>query len=355
MAKAVKALTAAPLTLGAKISVWPPVVLAPMAGVTNFPYRSICNDFGAGLCVSEMVSARGILEGSRKTWRLAHFGKDERPRSLQIFGCDPDAMREATRAVCDELQLDHLDINFGCPVPKVTRKGMGAAAVLSLDNFRRVVRAVVKAAEPVPVTIKVRLGMTDERHTYLDAGRVAEGEGCSWIALHARTARQMYSGRARWEHIRELKRVVNLPVLGNGDIFEAPDALLMMEATGCDGVVIGRGCLGNPWLFSNLKRLFEASGEPQRPSVEELVTVIRKHYELLCTHFEERPGAAARQMRKFGTWYVKGLKGAATIRADFQKIRSRADLEVIVERICEAAYSHGMRDPSRPSREPEAS
>ena len=195
-AKSIPVPDCAPLKLGSQIRIWPPVVLAPMAGVTNYPYRKICNDYGAGLCVSEMVSSRGILEGSAKTKHLAQFHTDERPRSMQIFGADPEAMGSATAKVCDEYDVDHIDINFGCPVPKVTRKGMGAAALLNLENFRQVVGAVVKNADPVPVTIKVRLGMNDDRHTYVEAGRVAEGEGCQWIALHARTAAQMYSGQA---------------------------------------------------------------------------------------------------------------------------------------------------------------
>ncbi len=350
MTHELKARTASPLALGSRISIWPPVVLAPMAGVTNYPYRKICNDFGAGLCVSEMISSRGILEESRKTWDLAHFGRDERPRSLQIFGCDPGAMRDATLSVRERLDLDHLDINFGCPVHKVTSKGMGAAALLDLENFRRVVRAVVRAADPVPVTIKVRLGMNDDRHTFLDAGRVAEGEGCAWIALHARTARQMYSGRARWEHIADLKRAVTIPVLGNGDIFEAPDALLMMRETGCDGVVIGRGCLGNPWLFRNLARAFEGTETPERPDVHELVRVIREHFDLMCDHYGARPAAAALQMRKFGTWYAKGLRSAAALRTAFQKISSKADFEMVIERIIEADYQQGLRDPGVPTR-----
>jgi len=321
-----------------------------MAGVTNYPYRKICNDYGAGLCVSEMISSRGILEGSEKTWHLAHFGPDEKPRSIQIFGCDPDAMGKAAQRVLERLQVDHIDINFGCPVPKVTRKGMGAAAPLDADNFRRVVRSVVRAADPVPVTIKVRLGMNDDRHTYLLAGRVAEEEGCRWIALHARTAKQMYSGQARWAHIRELKESASIPVLGNGDIFEAPDAFCMMQETGCDGVVIGRGCLGNPWLFRNLKRLFDGSALAERPPVEEIAAVVRLHFDLLCKHYKTHPSQAALQMRKFGAWYVKGLTRSAGVRRDFQKIGSREDLERILERILELRYTHGMRDPNLPSR-----
>jgi nifR3 family TIM-barrel protein len=312
-----------------------------MAGVTNYPYRKICNDHGAGLCVSEMISSRGILEGGRRTWKLAWFGPEERPRSIQIFGCKPQEMGEAARVIRSELDVDHIDINFGCPVPKVTKKGMGAAALLDAQNCRQVVRAVVRAVEPVPVTIKVRVGLDDERVTFREAGRIAEGEGCAWIALHARTARQMYSGRARWPLIRELKELVRIPVLGNGDIFRAADAFRMLEETGCDGVVIGRGCLGNPWLFRDLARLFDGGGAPERPDPEEVARVVREHYRLLAAHYAECPRNAILHLRRFGTWYAKGFRGAAALRPEFQKIETEADLERAIERFLEAAGSNG--------------
>lgn len=340
-----------PIPLGPRLRIWPPVVLAPMAGVTNFPYRKICKDYGAGLCVSEMVSARGILAGHDRTWQLAQFGADEQPRSIQIFGCDAAVMGDAARRLRDELAIDHIDINFGCPVPKLTRKGMGAAAVVDGDNFRNVVRAVVRAADPVPVTIKVRIGMNDDVVTFRHAGRVAEDEGCSYIALHGRTARQMYSGKARWEYIRELKELVRIPVLGNGDIFEAPDAFRMLKETGCDGVVIGRGCLGNPWLFRGLLRLFEGSGEPERPTIVELIAVVREHFRLLVSHFQETPRVAALMMRKFGTWYVRGLQGATTLRPRFQAIETEVDLETILEDVERLGYEQGFRDPREGTRE----
>lgn len=339
-----------PIPLGPKIRIWPPVVLAPMAGVTNYPYRKICKDHGAGLCVSEMVSSRGILAGHDRTWKLAQFGADERPRSIQIFGCDPAAMGESAQRLRDELDVDHIDINFGCPVPKIIKKGMGAAAVVDAANFRRVVGAVVKAADPVPVTIKVRIGMSDDLVTFREAGRVAEGEGCAYIALHGRTARQMYSGKARWESIRELKEQVRIPVLGNGDIFEAPDAIRMMRETGCDGVVIGRGCLGNPWLFRNLKRLFEGDGEPDRPGITELVSIVREHFRLLLSHYDQTPRAAALMMRKFGTWYVRGLTGATTLRTRFMAIETQEDLEAILEEVERVGYESGFRDPAEATR-----
>ncbi|MBI4604450.1 MAG: tRNA dihydrouridine synthase DusB [Planctomycetes bacterium] len=343
-----------PIPLGPGISVWPPVVLAPMAGVTSWPYRKICRDHGAGLCVSEMVSSRGILGRHERTWHLAQFGTDERPRSIQIFGCDADAMGESARVLRDELGADHIDLNFGCPVPKLTRKGMGAAAAADPENFRRVVRAVVRAADPVPVTIKVRIGMSDDLVTFREAGRVAEGEGCAWIALHARTAQQLYSGRARWEAIRELKGLVKIPVLGNGDIFEAPDAFRMMAETGCDGVVIGRGCLGNPWLFRSLKRMFDGAGEPERPSPEEIAAVMREHFGLLVSHFHGTPRSAGLMMRKFGGWYVRGLHGAAGLRTEFQRIETEEDFERLVERVRGLRYESGFRDPREATRELEA-
>ena len=339
------------IPLGPRLRIWPPVVLAPMAGVTNYPYRKICRDYGAGLCVSEMVSSRGILAGHDRTWRLAQFGDEERPRSIQIFGCDATAMGESARILRGELDVDHIDINFGCPVPKLTRKGMGAAAVLDLANFKDVVRSVVRAADPVPVTIKVRLGMDESRLTFRDAGAVAEGEGCAYIALHGRTARQLYSGKARWEYIRELKERVKIPVLGNGDIFEAPDAFRMLEETGCDGVVIGRGCLGNPWLFQGLKRLFEGSGVPERPRIEELVAVMREHFRLLLAHYRQSVRSAGLMMRKFGTWYARGLKEATALRRAFQAIETEADLERILERVLETGFEAGFRDPTAATRE----
>ena len=339
-----------PLRLGEDISIWPPVVLAPMAGVTNYPYREICREFGAGLCVSEMVSSRGILEGGAKTWKLAWFGPEERPRSIQIFGCVPEQMGDAAKRLCDELDIDHLDINFGCPVRKVTSKGMGAAAFLDPQNARRVVREVVRAVDPIPVTIKVRVGMDDERITFREAGKVAEGEGCHWIALHGRTAAQMYSGNARWELIAELKEQLSIPVLGNGDIFEAPDALDMMRQTGCDGVVIGRGCLGNPWLFQNLVRSFEGSGEPTQPTIQEIAAVVRRHYELLVEHNADYPKLALLQLRKFGTWYVRGLRGSAGFRNSFQRIETADDLERVLAQLEQTAYQPGAVDPTQGTR-----
>jgi nifR3 family TIM-barrel protein len=293
-----------------------------------------------------MVSARGLVEGSDRTWELAQFGPEESPRSLQIFGAEPSVLAEAVRRIRD--RVDHIDINFGCPVPKIMRKGGGASIPAKPALCRSVVRAAVRAADPVPVSIKVRLGLDEERFTFRDAGRIAEEEGCAYIGLHARTVDQRYSGRARWDFIAELKSLVAIPVLGNGDIWQAPDAFRMLDATGCDGVIVGRGCLGNPWLFAHLKALFEGTGQPVRPSVTELVGVIRQHYELLREYLR-RERAAEFLMRKFGAWYASGLRNAAGIRRQFQRLATAEDLERLLEEIHRQGYAECLPDPAAPS------
>ena len=252
-----------PLTLGS-IVVDPPVVLAPMAGVTNAPFRRLCRRYGGGLYVSEMVTARALIEGNAKTARMVTFAPDEVPRSLQLYGTDPSVLGEAVRRLVAEDRVDHLDLNFGCPAPKVTRRGGGAALPVKRRLLAAIVRACVAAASPygVPVTMKFRMGVRDDLLTFLDAGRIGADEGVAALALHARTAEQLYAGRARWAAIGELKAAQpDLPVLGNGDIWEAADAVEMVAETGCDGVVVGRGCLGRPWLFADLAAVF-AGKEP---------------------------------------------------------------------------------------------
>src|SRR5207253_2088825 len=239
-----------PFALG-PLAIWPPVVLAPMAGVTNHPFRSLCREYGGGLYVSEMITARGIVEGHAKTRLLAGGPPDERPRSVQLYGSDPAVMGEAVRRIAAD-GVDHVDINFGCPAPKITRRGGGSAIPLKPRLMARLVRAAVQAAGDVPVTVKVRTGIDERLLTYRDAGRVAEDEGAAAIGLHARTAAQLYGGDADWSAIAHLKGAVRIPVLGNGDVWECWDALRMLRATGCDGVIVGRGCLGRPWLFAEL-------------------------------------------------------------------------------------------------------
>ncbi len=228
----------------------PPVVLAPMAGITNVAFRQLCRQYGAGLYVCEMITARALVERDAMTMHMITFDEGENPRSMQLYGVDPKNVGEATKMIVDENLADHMDMNFGCPVPKVTRKGGGAALPYKRELFRQIVRSAVRNAGDMPVTVKFRIGIDDEHLTYLDAGRIAQDEGAQAVALHARTASQRYSGKADWDAIARLKEAVtNIPVLGNGDIFSAQDALDMVAKTGCDGVVVGRGCLGRPWLF----------------------------------------------------------------------------------------------------------
>jgi nifR3 family TIM-barrel protein len=307
------------------LKVDPPVVLAPMAGVTNAPFRSLCRRFGAGLYVSEMITARALVEGNRKTARLAAFAPDEKPRSLQLYGVDPITIGEAVAQLVAEDQVDHLDLNFGCPVRKVTRRGGGAAIPLKPRLLRNLVQAAVRQAGRVPVTVKFRMGIDDDTLTFLEAGRIAEGEGCAAVAMHARTAAQLYDGEARWDAIAELKRAVRgIPVLGNGDIWEAHDALRMMRQTGCDGVVVGRGCLGRPWLFRDLADVFSGREPADPPCLGAICDIMLEHAELLATTFGERP--ALRAFRRHATWYTKGFPGSARLRGELIRVSTLEDL-----------------------------
>jgi nifR3 family TIM-barrel protein len=313
----------------AGLRVDPPVVLAPMAGITNYPFRSICRSFGAGLYVSEMITARALVERNAKTLRLAAFEPEERPRSLQIYGVDPDYVGRAVEMLVGEGLIDHLDMNFGCPVRKVTRKGGGAAIPVKPRLLARIVRAAVQRAGSIPVTIKFRIGIDDGIQTFLDAGRVAEQEGCAAVALHARTAAQLYDGEARWEAIAELKNAVqSIPVFGNGDIWEAWDALRMMRETGCDGVVVGRGCLGRPWLFRDLADVFAGRSPQNPPRFGEVMQTMREHARLLVQWSGERHGMRA--FRKHATWYTKGFPGSARLRGELIQLDTLEDLDRIL-------------------------
>src|SRR6266478_3762125 len=307
----------APVRLG-EISVWPPVVLAPMAGVTNYPFRSICKEFGAGLYVSEMINARPLVDGRDKTLKLADFGPDESPRSMQLYGTDPYYIAEAVKRLVNEGRIDHLDMNFGCPVPKVTRKGGGAAIPVKPNLLRNIVRAAVGNAERVPVTIKFRMGINLDHLTFLTAGKVAEEEGCAAVGLHARTAAQLYHGNASWDAIAELKQAVRIPVLGNGDIWEAEDALRMMRQTRCDGVIVGRGCLGRPWLFRDLADVFNGREPTDPPGFGGVIEVMLDHAALLAEWIGE--GHALRAFRRHATWYTKGFRNSGRIRSELMRV-----------------------------------
>ncbi len=311
------------------LEVWPPVVLAPMAGVTNAAFRTLCRRYGAGLYVNQMITARALIEGDRKSLEMASFAPDETPRSIQLYGTDPYSIGEATQQLVTDQLVDHIDMNFGCPMKKVTRHGGGAALPWKREHYRSIVRAAVAAAGDVPVTVKFRVGIDDNAITFLDAGRIAEDEGCQAVALHARTAQQLYSGHADWHRIYELKQAVtSIPVLGNGDIWEADDALRMMRTTGADGVVVGRGCLGRPWLFGDLAEVFNGRPVPDRPNLGQILDGMVEHAELLCQWRGVPHGI--RDFRKHTGWYLKGFPAGGEMRARLNRIDSLAEMQQII-------------------------
>ncbi len=319
----------APLPIG-EIRVWPPVVLAPMAGVTNPPFRTLCRRYGAGLYVSEMITARALVEGNRKTLLLASFGPEETTRSLQLYGVDPRYVGEAVRILVGEGRIDHLDLNFGCPVRKVTSKGGGAAIPLKPRLLRAIVAAAVAAAGRVPVTLKFRIGIDERYTTHLESGRIAQEEGCAAVALHARTAAQLYDGEARWDAIARLKQqVTRIPVLGNGDVWEAEDALRMLRQTGCDGVVVGRGCLGRPWLFRDLADVFAGREPRDPPDLGAVVDAMLEHARLLVEWMGHEE-AGMRAFRKHSSWYTKGFRGGSPLRERLMHVVGLAELHQVL-------------------------
>ncbi len=292
-----------------------PVVLAPMAGITNTAFRRLCREYGAGLYVSEMITSRALVERTPESMRLIRHHESETPRSIQLYGVDPKTVREAVTMLVAEDRADHIDLNFGCPVPKVTRKGGGAALPWKLDLFREIVEGAVQAAGQIPLTVKMRKGIDADHLTYLEAGRIAEGAGVGYIALHARTASEFYSGHADWSAIAKLKEAISdVPVLGNGDIWSAEDARRMVDETGCDGVVVGRGCLGKPWLFGDLAAAFSGGAVKAEPTLGEVAVAYRRHLELLIEFFEEE-NRACRDIRKHVAWYFKGYAVGGETRA----------------------------------------
>lgn len=340
-----------PLQIGG-LTVKTPVVLAPMAGVTNAPFRRLCREFATlgllpivtqsatqldiGLYVAEMVTSRAVVERNPRAMRIINFDDDEYPRSAQVYGVDPATVGAAVAIIAGEDRADHIDLNFGCPVPKVTRKGGGGALPWKTDLFADILRAAVAAAKPfrVPVTVKMRIGIDDDHITYLDAGRIAVTAGISAITLHARTVAQRYSGAASWDAITRLKNeITDIPVLGNGDIFSAADAAEMRQQTNCDGIVVGRGALGRPWLFADLisaQYAGEAGGTPgnyltYRPTLKQVAEVILRHGELLTAYYGDE-ALACRDLRKHIAWYLRGFPVGGEIRRELALITSLTEL-----------------------------
>ncbi|WP_435747122.1 tRNA dihydrouridine synthase DusB [Nocardioides sp. SYSU DS0663] len=322
------------LTLGS-LRVDTPVVLAPMAGITNAAYRRLCAEQGAGLYVCEMITSRGLVEGDQHTRDMLVFDELETTRSVQLYGTDPVYVGKAAEILCAEHGVAHIDLNFGCPVPKVTRKGGGGVLPWKRGLLAEILEHAVAAATPygVPVTMKTRKGIDEDHLTYLDAGRIAQETGCAAIALHGRTVAQAYSGAADWDAIGELAAAVDIPVLGNGDIWEAADAVRMVEQTGAAGVVVGRGCLGRPWLFRDLAAAFAGGGssvvEPvETPTLGEVATMMRRHAELLCQHMGEERGC--KEFRKHVSWYLKGFSAGGQMRRSLGLVDSLASLDALL-------------------------
>ena len=333
-AVAARAGAGAPVRLGA-LTLGTPVMLAPMAGVTNPPFRQLCREAGesglraagyewqdragtyapAGLWVCEMVTTRALVERNTETMNMIKPDPGDPVRSIQLYGVEPKTTAEAVRILVAEDRADHIDLNFGCPAPKVTRKGGGSALPWKLDLFEDLTRAAVRAAEEaskdrdvtVPVTAKVRIGVDDNHTTLFDAARIAEDAGIVGLTLHARTTAQHYSGHAQWERIAELVAATELPVLGNGDVFEVEDARRVMEQTGCAGVAVGRGCQGRPWLFHDLAAFYHGSAERAKPRLVDVAGVIIRHAELSIEHFNGDEHRALRELRKHMAWYLRGF------------------------------------------------
>lgn len=320
------------LTLG-RLHVETPVVLAPMAGITDAAYRRLCREHGAGLYVCEMVTSRGLVERDPATLELLLADPDETVRSVQLYGTDPAYVGKATEILCAEYGVHHVDLNFGCPVPKVTRRGGGGVLPWKTRLLGEILESAVRvaAAYDVPVTMKTRKGIDDRRLTYLDAGRVAQDTGCAAIALHGRTVAQAYSGAADWSAIGDLAAAVDIPVLGNGDIWEAGDALRMVEETGAAGVVVGRGCLGRPWLFRDLAAAFAGVRVATMPTLGEVASMMRRHAELLVLHRGEERGC--KEFRKHVSWYLKGFRAGGPLRHDLALVESLAGLDALLDRL----------------------
>lgn len=351
-----------PLEIG-PLRVWSPVVLAPMAGVTDAPFRRLCRELGekglpswlrsgdpdcrvepvagidalAGLYVMEMVTSRALVEGNARTLDMVRPDPAERVRSVQLYGVDPATMAKATSILIDRGLADHIDLNFGCPVPKVTRKGGGAALPWKKDLFDDLLHEVVAAAEragsrtgkEVPVTVKMRIGIDDEHITYLDAARTAVNRGVAAVALHARTQTQHYSGKARWETIARLKDTIPVPVLGNGDVFSGADAQRMMQETGCDAVVVGRGCQGRPWLFTDIVSTLNGGPVFHDPGLGEIASIIEKHARWVVEDQGDE-GRAMREMRKHLGWYLRGFSVGGTTRHALAMVSSLEELHELL-------------------------
>lgn len=328
-----------------------PVVLAPMAGITNAAFRRLCREQGAGLFVSEMVTARALIERREETFRLIKPGVGESPRSIQLYAVDPTVLAKAVDLLGSEDLADHIDLNFGCPVPKVTRRGGGAALPYKRRLFSAIVEAAVKTASKygIPVTVKMRVGIDSDHHTFLESAKSAADLGVTWVALHARTAAQLYEGRADWNKITDLVEHLSntsVPVLGNGDIWSGEDAVKMISQTGCAGVVVGRGCLGRPWLFADLVSSIAGENKRVNPTLFEVRKIMLRHGQLLVEYFENED-RAMRDIRKHMAWYLKGFSVPREIRSSLGMVTSLGQMSELLSQVSDQPYPQEVGDGPR--------
>ena len=328
-----------------------PVVLAPMAGITNAAFRRLCREQGAGLFVSEMVTARALIERREETFRLIKPGVGESPRSIQLYAVDPTVLAKAVDLLGSEDLADHIDLNFGCPVPKVTRRGGGAALPYKRRLFSAIVEAAVKTASKygIPVTVKMRVGIDSDHHTFLESAKSAADLGVTWVALHARTAAQLYEGRSDWNKITDLVEHLSntsVPVLGNGDIWSGEDAVKMISQTGCAGVVVGRGCLGRPWLFADLVSSIAGENKRVNPTLFEVRNIMLRHGQLLVEYFENED-RAMRDIRKHMAWYLKGFSVPREIRSSLGMVTSLDQMSELLSQVSDQPYPQEVGDGPR--------
>lgn len=328
-----------------------PVVLAPMAGITNAAFRTLCREQGAGLFVSEMVTARALIERREETFRLIKPGVGETPRSVQLYAVDPIVLGKAVDLLGNENLVDHIDLNFGCPVPKVTRRGGGAALPYKRRLFSAIIESAVKSASKygIPVTVKMRVGIDSDHQTFLESAKSAADIGATWVALHARTAAQLYEGKSDWSKITELVEHLaptGVPVLGNGDIWSGLDAINMISQTGCAGVVVGRGCLGRPWLFADLVAAFNGEQSRVNPNLFEVRKVMLRHGQLLVEYFENED-RAMRDIRKHMAWYLKGFSVPREIRSSLGMVSSLDEMEKLLSGVSDQPYPQAVGDAPR--------
>ena len=328
-----------------------PVVLAPMAGITNAAFRRLCREQGAGLFVSEMVTARALIERREETFRLIKPGVGETPRSIQLYAVDPEVLGKAVDLLGSENLADHIDLNFGCPVPKVTRRGGGAALPYKRRLFSAIVEAAVKNASKygIPITVKMRVGIDSDHQTFLESAKSAADLGVTWVSLHARTAAQLYEGRSDWNKITQLVEHLaptGVPVLGNGDIWSGADAVNMINQTGCNGVVVGRGCLGRPWLFADLVSALNGENTRVNPSLFEVRDVMLRHGQLLVEYFENED-RAMRDIRKHMAWYLKGFSVPREIRSSLGMVTSMAHMSELLSHLEDQPYPQAVGDAPR--------